>query len=213
MLPNGCDLELFDASVPPWRPAQVPDDNLLAVFAGAHGKANGLESVVDAARELQSRGRTDITLLLVGEGMVKPKLEARAVELGLTNLVFHPSVPKPLLAGLMQATDVGLQILANVPAFYFGTSPNKFFDYLSAGRPVLVNYPGWMAALVTDHDCGFVVQPENARAFADALEQAASDRAALSRMKVNARTLAKNEFNRDDIGDKWVTWVTGAIEL
>lgn len=213
MLPNGCDVELFDDSVQPWRPAQVPHGNLLAVFAGAHGKANGLEAVVDAARELQCRGRTDITLLLVGEGMFKPNLEARAAELGLTNLVFHPSVPKPLLASLMKTTDVGLQILANVPAFYFGTSPNKFFDYLAAGCPVLVNYPGWMATIVTDHDCGFAVQPENAQAFADALERAASDRGALNRMRINARTLAKNDFNRDDIGEKWVTWVIGAAEL
>ena len=49
---------------------------------------------------------------------------------------------KEKLSGLMKSADLGLQILANVPAFYYGTSPNKFFDYIAAGLPVLNNYPG-----------------------------------------------------------------------
>ena len=61
------------------------------------------------------------------------------------------AVGKMRLAGLMVATDIGLQILDNVPAFYQGTSPNKFFDYIAAGLPVLINYPGWLADLVGRH--------------------------------------------------------------
>jgi glycosyltransferase involved in cell wall biosynthesis len=91
-----------------------------------------------------------------------------------------------------------LQILANVPAFYYGTSPNKFFDYISASLPVLTNYPGWVADLVVKHDCGVAIKQGDAESFADALSAMAqqTDAAMLAR-KANALALAKQEFSRD----------------
>ena len=60
-------------------------------------------------------------------------------------------------------------ILANIPAFYYCTSPNKFFDYISSGLPVLNNYPGWLAEMIKEHQCGIAVPPGDPVAFADAL--------------------------------------------
>jgi glycosyltransferase involved in cell wall biosynthesis len=210
LVPNGCDLGIFSSDVEPWRPAQVQPGDLLAVFAGTHGMANGLDAVLDAAAELKRRGRNDIKLLLIGQGKLKPGLQARALREGLDNVVFHDPVNKARLAGLMAATDVGIQSLANVPAFYYGTSPNKFFDYIAAGLPVLNNYPGWLAELIGQHRCGFAVPPDNASAFADALEQAASDRVALKAMGQRGRALAKMEFDRVLLSDRWVDWVESA---
>lgn len=209
-IPNGCDLDLFAATATPWRPAGVRDSDLLAVFAGTHGMANGLEAVLDTAAELKRRNLSDIKLLLIGDGKLKPGLQARAIREDLDNLVFHDPIDKARLAGLMAATDLGLQILANVPAFYYGTSPNKFFDYIAAGLPVLNNYPGWLADIIVRERCGFAVPPEDPRAFADALEEAAANRAALDAMGQNARRLAEREFDRRLLADQWVEWVTGA---
>lgn len=211
MVPNGCDLEIFDGEAAPWRPVGVADSDLLAVFAGTHGAANGLDAVLDAAAELQRRGRTDIKLLLIGQGQRKPQLVARAQEQGLDNVVFHAPVNKARLAGLMAASDVGMQILANVPAFYFGTSPNKFFDYIAAGVPVLNNYPGWLAELIDRHRCGFAVPPDDPRAFANALEQAAADRDNLRMMGRNARALAQSEFDRVVLSNRWADWIEATI--
>lgn len=208
-VPNGCDLGIFAAELQPWRPAQVHATDLMAVFAGTHGMANGLEAVLDAAVELKRRGRDDIKLLLIGQGKLKAGLQARATREGLDTVVFHDPVNKARLAGLMAATDLGLQILANVPAFYYGTSPNKFFDYIAAGLPVLNNYPGWLAEMITEHRCGFAVPPDNPVAFADALEQAAADRDALKAMGQRGRALAEIQFDRIKLADRWVDWVTG----
>ena len=96
--------------------------------------ANHLDSLLDVAAELKTRGRKGITLLLVGQGGQKPRLINRGSERrGLDNIVFYDPISKLELAGLMAGADLGLQVLGNVPAFYFGTSPNKFFDYISAG--------------------------------------------------------------------------------
>jgi len=211
LVPNGCDLGIFSDASAPWRPTEVHPTDLLAVFAGTHGMANGLDAVLDAAAELKRRGRNDIKLLLIGNGKLKPGLQARAQREGLDSMVFHDPVNKTRLAGLMAATDIGMQCLANVPAFYYGTSPNKFFDYIAAGLPVLNNYPGWLAEMITQHQCGFAVPPDNPAAFADALEQAAADRPALKEMRQRSLTLAQKEFDRNLLSDRWVNWVEGVL--
>ena len=209
-IPNGCDLDIFASEHQAWRPEGVKETDLMAIFTGTHGLANGLNAVLDAAVELKHRQRTDIKLVLVGDGMQKQALVERAIELQLDNVIFHNPVNKAKLAGLMASADIGLQILANVPAFYYGTSPNKFFDYISAGLPVLNNYPGWLAELIIKEQCGFAVPPENPQAFADALEQAANQREQLIEMGRNGQQVAREQFNRSILSQKFSDWVAGA---
>lgn len=151
--------------------------------------------------------RDDIKLVLVGDCMQKQALQQRATDLKLNNIVFHDPVNKTKLAGLMASADVGLQILANVPAFYYGTSPNKFFDYIAPGLPVLNNYLGWLAELIQQKHCGFAVPPENPQAFADTLEYAADNRDELIVMGKPARELAENSFSRKDLANQFVDWL------
>ena len=206
-IPNGCDLDIFATEHHAWRPEQVKNSDLMAIFTGTHGLANGLHAVIDAAIELQARQRDDIKLVLVGDGMQKKPLQQRAQELQLTNIVFHEPVNKTKLAGLMASADIGMQILANVPAFYYGTSPNKFFDYIAAGLPVLNNYPGWLADLIRTQHCGFAVLPENPQAFADALEYAAEHRDELRVMGKNAQQVALQQFDRQILAQTFAEWV------
>jgi len=207
LVPNGCDLGIFAADVQPWRPAGVAPDDFLAVFAGTHGVANGLDAALDAADELKRRHADGIKLLLIGQGKLKPALQQRARREGLDNVIFHDPVNKEQLAGLMAGANLGLQLLANVPAFYYGTSPNKFFDYIAASLPVLNNYPGWLAEMIRDAECGFAVPPDDSAAFADALELAAADRAALQEMGARGRRLAIRNFERGLLSDKFVDWL------
>jgi glycosyltransferase involved in cell wall biosynthesis len=209
-IPNGCDLERFRVEPQArWRPRGVAPEDFLAVFAGTHGLANGLEAVLDGAAALKSRGRGDIRLVLVGDGMTKAGLQARAAREGLDNLLFLDPVPKARLAGLLAAADLGIQCLADVPAFYRGTSPNKFFDYLAAGLPVLNNYPGWLADEIRAHGCGWVVPPRDPTALADALEQAADDREECRARGRRAATLACSAYDRGQLAEQWVNWVVG----
>lgn len=209
MIPNGCDLDIFNSSDEAWLPEGVEKHHLLAVFAGTHGVANKLDAVLDAARELKRRNRDDIRLVLIGQGKLKPALLQRAAEQHLDNVIFHDPVNKARLSGLMANADLGLQILANVPAFYYGTSPNKFFDYIASGLPVLNNYPGWLADMIFREDCGFVVPPDDAALFADALIQAADAREELKAKGLRGRELALREFDRRKLADQFVDWLEG----
>lgn len=208
VIPNGCDFELFSATgILPQRPAGVGETDLMAVFTGAHGIANGLDAVIDAAEVLKERGRDDIKLVFIGDGRLKPELRRGAEERKLDNCIFLDPVPKSVLAAYMKGADVGLMVLANIPAFYYGTSPNKFFDYLSIGLPVLNNYPGWLAGMIKECKCGYPVEPDNADLFADALEDAADHHEKLEQMGARAQALGRNQFDRKKIAALFVALI------
>jgi glycosyltransferase involved in cell wall biosynthesis len=210
LIPNGSDFDIFDAPLKPWRPEVIRPDDFMAIYAGTIGIANGLDAVLNAGIELKRRRNDRVKLLLVGQGKLRLELENRVRREELDNVIFHDAVPKARLAGLMAATDLGLQILANVPAFYFGTSPNKFFDYLAAGIPVLTNYPGWVANLIAANRCGVAVRPDDPVAFADALERLAEDHAALRAMGLRARQLAVRDFDRMLLANRFVDFLEAA---
>ncbi|MDE1462264.1 glycosyltransferase family 4 protein [Spartinivicinus poritis] len=211
LVPNGCDLEIFGKVVESWRPEGVNENDFIAIFTGTHGIANGLDAALHAAKELKKRGRDDIKLVLVGQGKLKHQLQQFVNQEKLDNVIFHPPVDKEALSGLMASADIGMQLLANVPAFYYGTSPNKFFDYISAGLPVLNNYPGWLAGMIKKQQCGFAIPPDDPSAFADALEKASANKDQLMTMGHNARILAEKSFNRQKLADQWVDWVTKEV--
>jgi glycosyltransferase involved in cell wall biosynthesis len=208
MIPNGCDLHLFrPGERRGLRLAGVGPGEVVAVFTGAHGLANGLNAVLDAASVLQKRARVDIKFVFIGDGKLKPALRERAQREKLENCLFFDPMPKRKLTDVLACADLGLMILANVPAFYYGTSPNKFFDYLASGLPVLNNYPGWLSELITTHQCGVAVSPDNPEAFADALERLADNPELREKMRKNARALAEADFSRDQLVERFVSWL------
>jgi glycosyltransferase involved in cell wall biosynthesis len=216
LIPNGCDIAMFTDGATAVRPAGIAHDDLLAVFTGTHGPANGLDAVLDAAAVLKSREQHRVKLLLVGDGKDKAALMARASAEGLGDIVrFEPPMPKRALPALMKCSDVGMQILADVPAFYEGTSPNKFFDYLAAGLPVLTNYPGWVADHVTRSGAGIAVTPRNAESFADALVALLEekDRGTLAARRVASAELGAREFDRTILAARFVATLEHAAAL
>jgi glycosyltransferase involved in cell wall biosynthesis len=208
MIPNGCDTDLFMPNITDRsRISEVSDDDFVAVFTGAHGMANGLDAVLDAAAEAKRRDLTGLKFLFIGDGKIKPSLMERKDRDNLDNCIFMDPVKKTELAHIVGSADVGMMILANVPAFYRGTSPNKFFDYLAAGLPVLINYPGWVAEIIEEEGCGVPVPPEDPASFVDALLQLKNDSGKTKLMGEKARLLAAQEFSRDRLSDQFAEFL------
>lgn len=210
MIPNGCDLELFIPGVHKGveNVIGIEKDDFIAIFCGAHGIANGLDAVLDSAKVLKARNEQNIKLLFIGDGSLKPQLVERAGKEQLDNCIFCNPVPKFELAKITAACDVGMMILANVPAFYYGTSPNKFFDYIASGLPVLNNYPGWLAEMIEKNDCGIAAPPDDSEAFADALVALRDNPARRNRMGANARAFAESDFKREKLADQFVAFLS-----
>ena len=208
MIPNCSDLDLFvpgkreDLDLP-----GITTDDFVAGFTGAHGIANGLDILIETAAILKDRGSKHIKLVLIGDGKEKPRLVARVKSKGLDNCLFFPPIPRLKLATIVSCFDCGLQILKNIPEFYYGTSPNKFFDYISAGIPVLNNYPGWLADMIQEYQCGVLVEPNNPAELASKLEYLASHPDECILMGKQARLLAENQFSRAHLAQKFISFL------
>lgn len=169
-VPNGVDLAAFASSIGDLPPDLAwLDESPTFVYAGAHGPANGLDLVLDAAERLRRAGRGDIRILLIGDGPVKTHLQSKARLLRLGNLVFHDPVPKQQIPTILRRCTGGLMMLKDVELFRFGVSPNKLFDYLACDLPVVTNVPGEVSRTVEDADAGVVVPPGDPDALASAM--------------------------------------------
>lgn len=208
MIPNVCDLELFSAKHTSENCIEgINSDDFVAIFTGAHGMANGLDAVLDAAILLKSQKQHHIKLVFIGDGKEKPKLISKKEKQELHNCLFLDPVEKSKLPPYMARANVALMILSNIPAFYYGTSPNKFFDYLAMGLPIVNNYPGWLADMISEHNLGMAIRPESPEELADALIKLSQLQADLSRMSANARELGKAKFDRQQLSSKFVQFL------
>ncbi len=204
MIPNGCDFKIFEKSQQIPVIEKIKKDDFVAIFSGSHGVANGLDSILKVARDLKSKNITNIKIILIGDGPTKNGLINQSIEYNLDNIVFLDPVSKHDLAKVFQRADVGLQILADIPAFYYGTSPNKFFDYLSAGLPIITNYPGWVADLIINNKCGAYVEPNSYDDFSSSLIDFRDDKILLEKMGINSFNLGKREFLRSNLTNQMV---------
>jgi glycosyltransferase involved in cell wall biosynthesis len=210
-VPNACDLDLFSPENVDheFRAGHGLTGKFVALYSGAMGRANGIDQLIDAAVALRDAGRDDVAIVAVGDGGRRPHLEASARRLGLDNLHVLGPLPKQRLAGVVGAADVTLTLFAPDPIFETN-SPNKFFDSLAAGRPVIVNLDGWLRRVLNDARAGVYVPAGDGDALAATLAALADEPALVMRMATNARLLAEREFARDVLADRLCAALEGA---
>jgi glycosyltransferase involved in cell wall biosynthesis len=198
VIPNACDLDLFSPEVDgaEFREQLGTAGKFVCTYFGAMGDANDLQQVVEAARLLRERGEEGIAFVLHGRGKRRAALEAYCAEHHLTNVIFsRASLTKQEVARLVAASDVGMTIYRNLPVLYT-CSPNKLFDTFAAGKPALVNSPGWLRELVEQHQAGVYARPDDAAHLAEQIVALRDDPERLRRYGENARRLAESRFDR-----------------
>jgi len=156
--------------------APLPDafpgpDRFRVVFAGNLGKAQALDSVLEAARQLHARN-SRVSLVFIGGGVEANPLRERAMAMGLPNVTFLPSVPMPEIGSVLQAADALLVHLRKDPLFEI-TIPSKTQAYMAVGKPILMAVRGDAADLVTASGAGVLAQPEDPASIAAAAQDLA----------------------------------------
>jgi len=195
LVPNGVNPEKFDPAGEgaAFRQAHGLQGNFVALYAGAHGLSNDLSVVLEAAAKL--RDETGVVFVFVGDGKEKPHLMRQAEQLGLTNAVFLPPVGKEHMAEILAAADCGIAILKPLP-LYATTYPNKVFDYMAAGRPVVLAIDGVIREVIEGEQAGIAVPPGDAAALAAAVRRLAADRAEAREMGRRGRRAVERRFDR-----------------
>ena len=213
MIPNACDLDLFRPDLDGLAARQRLGLNgeFTAIYFGAMGMANGLEYAIEAARILAERGKDHIALVLLGGGGKKAELENLAREYQLKNVVFRdPVYGKAEVARIVAGCQACMTIFRATNENTW--SPNKLFDSLAAGKPVLINVPGWLGETIENNHCGRCLDPGRPEELADALEQLAASPELCRRMGENARALAEREFARGKLANRLESVLLDALK-
>ncbi|WP_167568951.1 glycosyltransferase family 4 protein [Brevibacillus migulae] len=202
MIPNCSDLELFDpsnatvqGSAAVIRRKLSLEGKLVVLHGGAMGVANGLDSLIRTAILLQQLGESEIFFIFAGEGKTRPEMEKTAREQGLTNILFTGAVPRKEMPLYLSMADVTVTSFRPLPILATN-SPNKFFDSLAAGKPVIVNAAGWTKEIVESYGVGFYVDPHEPENLARLLRAVKNDKERLWDMGIRARRLAEEKYDR-----------------
>ena len=200
-LPNGVDLEGFE-----FYPLahEKTKQHFELMYFGAHGQANGLESVLEAMHILKLRGLDQkVILRMIGDGPLKKQLQAHAAVMQLDNVVFEESVKKSEIPSLAREADAFIISVLDLPNLYrFGISMNKIFDYMAAGRPTIIassaaNNP------IAEAEGGITVAPGNPKDLADAIVKLTDlTRDELSQMGVAARRYVESNHEYQNLALK-----------
>jgi glycosyltransferase involved in cell wall biosynthesis len=211
LIPNGVDINMFDplASGEYFREACGLIDRFVVLYAGAHGMSNDLEIILRAAEAL--RKNKVIQFVFIGDGKEKHRLVAQTKEMQLENVHFLPSVPKNEMKDVLAASQVCIAILKPLDAFKT-TYPNKVFDYMAAGRPVILAIDGVIRQVVEEAEAGIFVQPGHPDQLMYAIQKLEQDRDLGKRMGQAGRRFVEKHFDRSDLAAKILKIMVDIVE-
>jgi glycosyltransferase involved in cell wall biosynthesis len=195
-VPNGADLDLFADPRP--RPEVRRElgfsQEFLVLYMGAHGVSNDLEQVLRAARLLKEDGR--IRFIFLGDGMDKPRLRELARKWGLSNVRFLDSVPKDTVKDICNSVDVGLLVGKNL-ALFKASLPNKLFDYMAAGKPIITTVDGVARHLIDSAGAGLYADPEKPEEMVECILKLRRDPTTCAEMGRSGRAFVEAHFRRE----------------
>ncbi len=183
-------------------------DHFVITYVGAHGVANHLIQLIDAAELLRD---TNVVFQLIGDGMQKKMLVEETKKRNLSDhLVFRDSVSKSDVFKYILASDMGASVLKKVDTFKTIYS-NKTFDYMACKIPVLLLIDGVSRELVETADCGIYAEPENASDIAEKIKACLTNPESMREQGQNGYRYAKTHFDRKVLAKKYISYLEDTL--
>jgi len=205
MIPNMAKIDKFrthEINTSIYKKFNLNPVSFKVIYFGAMGLANGLEYIIRAANKLKEQNIKNIDFIFLGDGAVKEKLKADVKTKELFNVHFLGEFPMNETSEIVNACDISLVTFSNLPILATN-SPNKLFDSLSAGKPIIVNSNGWTKEMVETHECGFYVDATKPAELAELLVQIKDKKSKLEEMGQNARKLAETKYDKSILCKKF----------
>ena len=176
-------------------------------YAGTIGVANNLSNLVGAARILKNQ--KNISFVFIGDGPEKKRIEEESE--GLDNIAFIPPVPKNEINAVLKTLDVGYLGLKRGRMFEYGISPNKLFDYMLAGIPVILAV-NTKNSIVERAECGIVIEPDKPEELAEKiLELYGANKKHLERMGDSGKRYVLQNHRYREITGKFLSEINGVL--
>ncbi|REH45778.1 glycosyltransferase involved in cell wall biosynthesis [Tenacibaculum gallaicum] len=179
-------------------------DSFKLIHFGALGIANGAMSIIRGAEELKED--TSIEFIFIGGGSTEEELKTYCQKHQLKQVHFLGRFPMKETSEIVNLCDVSMVSFKDLPILYTN-SPNKLFDSLSAGKPIIVNSAGWTKDMVEKHNCGFYVNPNVAQELVDKILLLKKNPEIVKEMGRKSRTLAETVYDKSILCKQFVETV------
>lgn len=179
------------------------------MYMGSVGEAQGLDTVLDAAKLFSPTD--NVRIVIVGDGTAKRRLQERVTTERISSVVFHDRIPKTLVPSMMASASAQLVSLASDDFLRF-TTPSKISSIMASGLPIIGQLAGDGAALIRDAGAGVTVPPGDAIALADAIKQLSLDQTALTSCGRSALTYYRANLSAQAATEKILTALSSAVE-
>lgn len=171
------------------------------IHFGSLGLANGVETIIESAKILKED--STIEFLFVGGGAIEHNLREICKKFDLKNVKFLGKFPMKDTSELVNISDVSIVSFKDIPILYTN-SPNKLFDSLSAGKPIIVNSAGWTKKLVEEFECGYYVNPNTPEDLVSKIIELKNNPNLTKRMGERSRWLAENIYDKTILSKQFV---------
>ena len=192
---NGVESEVFSPrSESSLRTELGADGKFVVSYIGTMGNAHGLQTLVEAAAQLQNSAPR-VLFLLVGEGAEKEQLVALARSRGLTNLRFVDQQSREKIPAYICASDACLVLLKKDEIFKT-VIPSKMLEFMSCGRAVVLGVEGQARKILEEAQAGICIEPGNSGELAQAVLRLADDGQLRETLGRNGRRHVVQHFSR-----------------
>ena len=195
VIENGVEAELFSPRTESdLRSSLGAEGKFVVSYIGTMGNAHGLQTMVDAAAQLQ-HAMPDILFLLVGEGAEKEQLVSLVRSRGLTNLRFVDQQAREKIPAYICASDACVVLLRQSEIFKT-VIPSKMLEFMSCARPVILGVEGQARQLLEEAQAGICIEPGNSQQLAHAILRLAGDSQRREILGRNGRRYVLQRFSR-----------------
>ena len=206
---NGCDPEFFLEKknkakfLKLRRSYDWLSQRKLILFAGTLGRANGVDFLADIAKEMMKIDQ-EVRFLIIGDGSEREFIKKKAKSLKIFNKNFFmmESVSKDEVIDWILTADFTTAFFSGPRILSKDGVQNKFFDSLSAGKPIACNFKGFQSEIAAEHDIGVILDLSSPRKSALQLFEKLSDSKWLRNAELSALKLAHNEFHYNKLASR-----------
>jgi glycosyltransferase involved in cell wall biosynthesis len=193
---NGVETNLFSPQVPAAElRREIGENKFVVSYIGTLGMAHGLDTVIEAAAQLQT-ARPDVLFLMVGEGADKARLMQLAERRHLNNIRFLDQQPREKVPSYVCASDACMVLLKDAPVFQT-VIPTKMLEFMACGKPVILGVKRQARQILQAAQAGLTIAPENAYELASAIIGLADNRSLCEKLGANGRNYIVKHFARE----------------
>ena len=198
-IPNACDNVLFnnDENNNFDFPNFICKNDKILIYAGSLGLMDSCIEIIEGFNEVEVKD--NIKIVFIGDGSERNYLEKRVSDLALQDHIkFIGLIPKKQVVEWYKISIASFVVFKDYSVLST-SSPNKMFDSLAAGKPIIQNTGGWIFDLVEEHKCGVNVIPNSSKSMSNAIKKCVNEKEFLKKASVNCRKISNSKFNIDDL--------------